>query len=219
MKLSHILISLCTLILFTACATQPDIGPDSMLAESGDELFLRAEKLFDAKSYNEAAKLFGEYLSRYEDKPQAAAALMKIGIIHALSGDYDKARASYSKIVSEYPSSSYVPDALVEDLFTYFQERRYQDVIERAPDLLQRIDSRANIFRIHTLLGDTYMAMGSPIDAIDYYVRAREDAIAADQESVIVKLQETIAVMDSADIAILVNHPDENLPLDYLMLQ
>ena len=218
MKLKHIFISLCALMLLAACAAKPGVTPDSLPAES-DELFSRAEKLFDARAYGEAAELYDEYFSRYADKPLAAAALMKIGIIHALSGDYDKARSVYRKIVSEYPSSSFVPDALVEDLFTYFQEGRYQDVIELAPDILQRIDSRAHIFRIHTLLGDTHMAMGSPIDAIDYYARAREYASAVEQEAVTIKLQEAIARLDSTDIAILINHPDENLPMDYLMFQ
>jgi len=219
MKLKHIFISLCALILLAACAAKPGVTPDSLPAESGDELFSRAEKLFDARAYDEAAALYDEYFSRNADKPLAAAALMKIGIIHALSGDYDKARAAYRKIVSDYPSSSFVPDALVEDLFTYFQEGRYQDVIQLAPDILQRIDSRAHIFRTYALLGDTYMAMGSPIDAIDYYARAREYATAVEQETVTIKLQEAIARLDSADVAILVDHPDESLPMDYLMFQ
>jgi len=219
MKLKHIFISLCALILLAACAAKPGVTPDSLPAESDDELFSKAEKLFDARAYDEAAALYDEYFSRYADKPLAAAALMKIGIIHALSGDYDKARAAYRKIVSEYPSSSYVPDALVEDLFTYFQEGRYQDLIQLAPDILQRIDSRAHIFRSYALLGDTYMTMGSPLDAIDYYARAREYATAVEQETVTVKLQEAIARLDSADVAILVNHPDESLPMDYLMFQ
>jgi len=219
MKPTHTLISLCVLILVAACAAKPGLTPDSMPAESGDELFSRAEKLFDARSYDEAAALYNEYFNRYEDKPLAAAALLKIGIIHALSGDYDKARAAYRKIVSEYPSSPFVSDALVEELFAFFQEGRYRDVIDLAPDYLQRIDSKSHIFRIQTLLGDTYMSMGAPIDAIDYYARARENAIAADQETIIRKLQEAIAQLDSADIAILVNHPDKSLPLDYLIYQ
>ena len=219
MKLKHIFISLCVAILLAACAAKPSVSPDTFPSESGDELFSKAEKLFDARAYDQAAVLYDEYFSRYADKPLAAAALMKIGIIHALSGDYDNARAAYRKIGSEYPSSSLVPDALVEGLFTYFQEGRYQDVIELAPDILQRIDSRAHISRIHTLLGDTYMAMGSPIDAIDYYARAREYATATEHDAVTVKLQEAIARLESADIAILVNHPDENLPMDFLMFQ
>ena len=219
MKLKHIFISLFVVMFLAACATKPGVTPGSLPVESGEELFSRAEKLFDARAYDEAATLYDEYFSRYADNPLAAAALMKIGILHALSGDYDKARAAYRKIISDYPSSSFVPDALVEDLFTYFQEKRYQDVIQLAPDILQRIDSSAHILRTYALLGDTYMAMGSPIDAIDYYARAREYAAAVEQEAVTGKLQEAIARLDSADIAILINHPDENLPMDYLMFQ
>ena len=219
MKLKHIFISLFAVMFLTACAAKPGVAPDSLPAESGEELFSRAEKLFDARAYDEAGALYDEYFSRYADNPLAAAALMKIGIIHALAGDYDKARAAYRKIISDYPSSSFVPDALVEDLFTYFQEKRYQDVIQLTPDILQRIDSSAHILRTYALLGDTYMVMGSPVDAIDYYARAREYATAVEQEAVTVKLQEAIARLDSADIAILINHPDENLPMDYLMFQ
>ncbi len=219
MKLNHIILSLLAVIFLTACAAKPGVTPDTLPAESGDELFSEAEKLFDAQAYDEAAVLYEEYFTQHVDKPVAAAALLKIGIIHALSGDFDSARAAYMKIVFEYPTSSFASDALVENLFTYFQEGRYQDVIELAPDILQRMESAANIFRIHTLLGDTYMTMDSPIDAIDYYSRAREYATAVEHETVIVKLQEAIARLDSTDVAILVNHPDENLPMDYLIFQ
>ena len=219
MKLNHIIISLCAVVFLTACTTTPGVTPDTLPGDSDSELFLKAEELFDARAYNEAAVLYSEYYNRHIDKPAAAAALMKIGIIHALSGNFDKARAAYMKIVTEYPSSSFVPDALVEELFTYFKEGRHRDVIELAPDILQRIDSVTHIFRIHTLLGDTYMAMGSPIDAIDYYARARMYATAAEHSTVTVKLQEAIARLDSTDVAILINHPDENLPMDYLMFQ
>ena len=214
-----IVVILCALILLAACATKPGTGPDSSADETRDELFSRAEELFHARSYDEAAVLYNEYFDRYKEQPQAAAALMKIGIIHALSGDYETARADFRRVVSEYPSSQYVPDALVEDLFTYFMEGRYQEVIDLVPELLQRLDSRSHIFKIYTLVGDAYMAMGSPVDAIDYYARAREIAIPGEQETVIAKIEETIARMDSADVAILVNHPDESLPLDYLMFQ
>ena len=90
-------------MFLAACAAKPGVTPDSLPAESGDELFSRAEKLFDARAYDEAAALYDEYFSRYVDKPLAAAALMKIGIIHALSGDYDKARAAYRKIYLNIP--------------------------------------------------------------------------------------------------------------------
>ncbi len=219
MKLYPILFSLGVLIVLAACAAKPGVSPDTLPAEKDDQLFSRAEKLFESRAYDEAAVLYDEYLAQYSNKPQAAMALMKIGIIHALTGDYDKARAAYRTILSEYSSSAIVPDAMVEDVFTYFQEGRYHDVIERAPGVLQRLDSRTHIFRIHTLLGDTYMAMDSPIDAIDNYIRAREYAILSEYDVVTDKLKEAIARLDSRDIAVIVDRPDKDLPREYLMFQ
>ena len=67
MKLKHIFISLCALILLAACAAKPGVAPDSLPAESDAQLFSRAEKLFDARAYDEAAALYDEYFSRYAD--------------------------------------------------------------------------------------------------------------------------------------------------------
>ena len=60
MKLKHIFISLCAVIFLAACAAKPGVGPDTFPAESGDELFAKAENLFDARAYDEAAALYDE---------------------------------------------------------------------------------------------------------------------------------------------------------------
>ncbi len=61
---------------------------------------------------------------------------------------------------------------------------------------MQRLDSNLYIFKVYTLIGDTYMAMGSPIDAIDYYSRARDHAAELEQKTITDKLQEAIARLD-----------------------
>ncbi|PQP33993.1 hypothetical protein C6A37_10075, partial [Desulfobacteraceae bacterium SEEP-SAG9] len=43
--------------------------------DSGDELFLQAEKLFQEKIYGKALDTYNEYLNRFPDGPLAAAAL------------------------------------------------------------------------------------------------------------------------------------------------
>lgn len=205
--------------LIGACATQRGVSPDSYAVGKGDELFSRAEKLFEAAAYEEALNLYSEYIERYADEPLAAAALMKVGFIYAVIGDFEKARAAYRRILSDYPSGSFGQDAQVEELFTYYQQRRYQDVIQLAPATLQRLDSNLHIFKIYALLGDTYMALDAPIDAIDNYVRAREYATELEQEAILNKFKEAIARLDTADVAILVNHPDDSLPMDFLLYQ
>ncbi|MBT8367732.1 MAG: penicillin-binding protein activator, partial [Deltaproteobacteria bacterium] len=205
--------------LIWACATQRGVSPDSSAVGKGDELFSRAEELFKAEAYEEALMLYSEYIKRYEDEPMAAAALMKVGFIYAVIGDFEKARAAYRRILSDYPSSYLGQDAQVEELFTYYQQRRYQDVIQLAPTTLQLLDSNLHIFKTYALIGDTYMALGAPIDAIDNYVRAHEYATELEQEAILDKFKEAIARLDTADVAILVNHPDDSLPMDFLLYQ
>jgi len=219
MKLKHVILLLSVTALIWACATKTGVTPESVRVGKGDALFSRAEELFEAGAYNEALTLYEEYIQQYPDDLQADVALMKIGYVYAVNGDYENARAAYRRIQTDYPSGSFVQDALVEELFTYYQQGRYQDVIQLAPATLQRLDSNLHIIKTYVLIGDTYLAMNSPIDAIDNYVRARELASGPEQQAILDKLKEAIARLDTADVAILVNHPDESLPMDFLLYQ
>lgn len=219
MKLKHTLIMLVALSLVWACVPKPVTSPGPYQVTSEDELFSRAEKLFESKSYDESLALYNEFFQQYPNKPLAAAALMKIGIIRALKQDYEGARKAFRNILSAYPSSPFVPDAMVEELITYYQQQRYQDVIQLAADVLNSIDSRPHIFRVYALVGDTYMAQGAPIDALDYYARAQELATGQEVDAIGEKFREAIAQLDSEDVAILVKNPDESLPMDYLLFQ
>lgn len=219
MKLKHVILLICIIVSIWACATQTAVTPDSAGAGEDAKLFSRAEEFFDAGLYAEALILYSEYIQRFEDESLAAAALMKIGFIYAFNGEYESARSAYRRVLTDYPSNSLVPDALVAELYTYYQQGRYQDVIQFAPATLQRLESTLYIFKVYAIIGDVYLAMDSPIDAIDSYVRAREHATELEQQLILDKLREAIARLDTSDIAILVNHPDDSLPMDFLLFQ
>ena len=219
MKFKCAIILLSAVLFIWACAPKPVIRPAPDQVTSEDEFFSRAEQLYESESYDEALALYDEYFRRFPDKPLAAAALMKIGIIRALKENYEEARSAFRNIISAYPTSPFVPDAMVEELRTYYQQGRYQDVIELAPDMLKTIDSWAHIFRVYALIGDVYMTQGAPVDALDYYARAWEFASGPELEAIAEKFKEAIAQLDSADVAILIQHPDESLPMDYLLFQ
>jgi branched-chain amino acid transport system substrate-binding protein len=219
MKFKCAIILLSAVLFIWACAPKPVITPAPGQVTSEDEFFSRAEQLYESESYDEALALYDEYFRRFPDKPLAAAALMKIGIIRALKENYEEARSAFRNIISAYPTSPFVPDAMVEELRTYYQQGRYQDVIELAPDMMKTIDSWTHIFRIYALIGDVYMTQGAPIDALDYYARAWEFASGPELEAIAEKFKEAIAQLDSADLAILIQHPDESLPMDYLLFQ
>ena len=219
MKFKCAIILLSAVLFIWACAPKPVIAPAPDQVTSEDEFFSRAEQLYESESYDEALALYDEYFRRFPDKPLAAAALMKIGIIRALKENYEEARSAFRNIISAYPTSPFVPDAMVEELRTYYQQGRYQVVIELAPDMLKTIDSWTHIFRIYALIGDVYMTQGAPVDALDYYARAWEFASGPELEAIAEKFKEAIAQLDSADVAILIQHPDESLPMDYLLFQ
>jgi ABC-type branched-subunit amino acid transport system substrate-binding protein/TolA-binding protein len=219
MKLKNGICLFAVMVLICACAAKTGAPPISVPAEEGDALFTGAEELFGAGDYDGALALYTEYLRLYDKAPLAAAALMKIGYIHALNGDFDDARSAYRRIVADYPGSSFVQDALVEELSTYYQQNRFREVIQLAPETLQRLESRLHIFKTYALIGDAYMALGAPIDAMDFYARAQEFASDLEQEPIKGKLKEAIAQLDPADLAVLVEHPDETLPMDFLLYQ
>ena len=219
MKLKFSIIILSAAALVWACAPKPVLTPGPYPVTGEDALFVRAEKLFESESYDEALALYDEYFKRFSDKALAAAALMKIGIIRALQQDYEGARAAFRNILSAYPATPFAPDAMVEELFTYYQQGRYQDVVQLAPDILENLDSRPHLLRVYALVGDTYMAQGAPVDALDYYARAQEFASGQELEAIGEKFKEAIAQLDSEDVAILIKYPDESLPMDYLLFQ
>ncbi len=219
MKLKHIVPVLGIFVLIWACATKTGVPPDSAPSAEGAELFAKAEESFQAGAYDQALAFYTEYVQRFGKEAMADAALMKMGMLHSAGGRYERARNAYGRLVSDYPSSSFVSDALVEDLLTYFKQGRYPDVIQRAPATRQRLDSNLHIFKTYALVGDSYLMLDSPIDAIDNYVRAREYAGETDQIAILDKLRQAIARLDTADVAILVNYPDERLPMDFLLYQ
>ncbi|CAB1071467.1 Branched-chain amino acid ABC transporter, amino acid-binding protein (TC 3.A.1.4.1) [Olavius algarvensis Delta 1 endosymbiont] len=219
MKLKHVVLIFSIITLLWSCAAQTTVAPGSAGTGKGAALFARAEESLAAGSYDEALALYLQYTQSSKNELLAAAALMKIGFIHESKGEYEQARAAYQRIPAEYPASSFVQDALVAELSTYYYQGRYPDVIRLAPAVMQRLTSNLYILKVYAVAGDAHLATDSVIDAIDSYVRAREHATEAELPAILDKLKEAIARLDTADLAILVNFPDDSLPMGFLMYQ
>ncbi len=220
MKRHYLLILLFVLSMIAAlwsCVPKSGVSPTTL--ESADQLFQTAEDQFQAKYYENALQLFEEFLRNYPDDAMAPAALMKIGIIHTHLGNYEQARHAYEQLTSEYPTSSFAQDAYFEFLFSYYKAGEYNQLIQQAPVVMQNMDSSEHIFRTYALIGDAYMAMGSPIDAIQYYIEAQNRSTMMGQEAIALKIKEAIAQLDSDDVAILLDTAEERLPADYLLFQ
>ena len=219
MKANRVIILLFIMLAIGACAQKPPIttAPVPMGAEDG--LFVAAEKMFEFQDYAQALEAYRAYVDQYPDRPLAPAALMKIGKIQSILGNYVEARRAYNRLISEYPLSLFNPDARVEILVTLYQEGAYSAVIEQAPEVLRNVDSDLHIFRTYALVGDAYLALGSPADAFKYYIEARQYASELEQEAISQKIKAATARLDSATIVELLNSRERNIPRGYLMFQ
>jgi branched-chain amino acid transport system substrate-binding protein len=215
-KINRIFILIAVLFL-CSCGLKDIFLPVPVKLGPADELFLKAEKLYQAKSYEKALNAYNEYLSRFPDRPLADAALMKTGVIYTALGDYVRARDSYKRLIVEYSDSSFVPDARVEGLVTFYNEGKYEGVIREADSVVEKMVSRIHILRTYILVGDTYIAIGSPLDALHFYILAFEKSKDLERETVISKLKETVVKLDTTDIMFIIKHMGYKPPAGMLM--
>ncbi len=204
-------------LFLCSCGLKDIFLPVPVKLGPGDELFLKAEKLYQAESYEKALNAYNEYLSRFFYGPLADASLMKTGAIYTVLGDYAKARDSYQRLIVEYSDSSFVPDARIEMLVTFYNEGKYEKLIKEADSVLEKIVSRIHILRIYILVGDTYIAIGSPLDALHFYTSAFEKSKDPEREIVISKLKETVIQLDKTEIMSIVKHMGYKPPAGMLM--
>jgi ABC-type branched-subunit amino acid transport system substrate-binding protein len=207
------------LLFFLSCAPKVLIPPTPEEIGTQEQLFLRAEKLFHAKSYLKALDTYRRYLSSFPDGQFAAHALMKTGMIYVSVKKNRKAREIFNRLLSEYPNSPLVYDARIEILVTYYNEEKFSQVIQLSSSLLESKISKAKIGRVYTILGDTYVAMDSPEDSIYFYAMADKMFEGLEKDSIIVKLKEAISRLDSENVLSLLNYIEDDLPKGYLMYQ
>ena len=215
MKPIRIIFFVTAVLFLWACV--PKMAPVRL--DPADALFSRAEKMLQAESYPEALDAYGEYLERFPDRPLADAALMKLGSVYAILGDNEKARNAYERLIAEYPESIFVPDARIEILTTYYNQGYYEDVITQAADLIEVFVSGVHLLRVYVLLGDTYMAIGAPKDAVYYYILAVSQAGEPEKETILITLKDALRHLGSEDLVDLTDPLKDDVPKGYLMFQ
>ncbi len=215
MKPIKIVLIFTTAFLLAACAIKP--VPER--AGPSYELFSHAEKMLQMKSYEKALADYNEYLERYPAGPLADAALMKIGSIYTMLGKNQQARSIYQRLIDEYPKSQFIPDARFGMLVTYYKDGDYGDAIERATDFLKHAPPRVYVLKTYLLLGDIYRDMGSPKDAVNYYIIALKKSKDAEKDSIIKSLKGAIRRLEPQDIVSLVDRVKDGIPKSYLMFQ
>jgi len=219
MKKNRSIILLCLFLVLGACVPKPPVPIEPSPVGVEDELFIAAENWFETQDYPQALDAYSSYVDQYPDRSLAPAALMKIGKINSILGKYDDARSSYNRLISEYPRSSFNPDARVEWLFSFYSEENYKEVIQQAPDFIRSVDSTPHVFRIYALVGDAHMALGLPLDAFKYYIEAQQMGSEWEQSAITQKIKASIAQLDTEKVMALLDGMHKEMPAGYLMFQ
>ena len=191
--------------------------PEPVEFQPGDIFFSTAENMFQRKEYDNALEIYDKYLTHFPDGYRAANVLMKKALIHSAMGEYDKSRKIYNRLIAEYPFSPIVPDARVEILVTFFNQGKYTQVISHASHVLKQNLFKVHILRTYILVGDSYMAIGSPTKALNYYLMAYAKTSAHENENIIFKIESAAREVDPAIItSLFIRHKDE-LPVEDLI--
>jgi len=217
----YLLASLMVAVLCAACVSRPKTGlaPIPKTQAVADQLFQQAEQKYQASAFPEALALYSNYLSRYPDEPLAAAALMRIGGIHAQQGNVAQARKAYSQLVTDYPSSPQRPEAVLELLSMLLREGKYSDVVSQSAEALKIVGAAPQQARAFTLAGDAHAALGQHLKSVEAYVRALRLAAPNEQELIVPKLRAAILRLNVQDVTTLAGRPEDDLPMDYLLFQ
>ncbi len=85
--------------------------PEKKLEKSYEEFYKEALEAYQKGNYEEAARMFSEFLKHHSDKPFAPNACYWLGESFMALKNYEKAILSFHEIIEKYGTSDFVPRA------------------------------------------------------------------------------------------------------------
>ena len=92
----------------------PEEEPEAVIASGSQENYEQARTLLGQAQYEAAAAEFARYLEAGSPGPLAANARYWLGETYYVQSLYAEAGAEFSRVVSDHPDSSKLPDALLK---------------------------------------------------------------------------------------------------------
>jgi len=219
-RITTLLLSAAIAAWVGSCAPRPVVtGPQPPAAAGARNLFLAAEQHYQDQEYDAALDEYRTYLQRFPDGADSVRSMLQMGRIFLIREDYLQARASFDRVIRRAPNSDAAIEARIGLLQADYGEEKYDKVVELASRLLEERLQPRYTARVYEVLGDTYIAMQLPEDAVYFYNMGAKKA-AADQEAQLrSKLQVAVQLLDTADVISLLGFIEEDLPRSYLMYQ
>ncbi len=213
-----IIVLLSLIVLIAGC------GPKSRLvyepqdvADPSEQLFRKAEKLYQQKDYARALEAFETYLMRYPNRQKAPEALMNIGIIYSGLGNYPRARDSFHNLIIRHPSNPLCQKAMVEILLTFYTQGKHKEVIRQTEIFHKKLTSRIQVVRAFSILGNSYMLLESWPHAVLAYSKAMDSAQGAEKGQVAEKLEAAVSNVDTQTLEAVIVKIDQAQGYSYLL--
>jgi ABC-type branched-subunit amino acid transport system substrate-binding protein len=178
-------------------------------------LFATAENLMQSNSYEKALKIYHEFLDCYPSDSNADNALMRIATIYSIQKKYDLSRKTYQRLSAEYPFSEFAMDALIEIMMIFFRDGRFKEVILQASEIIEKTDSNIYLSRAYEVLGDTYMLLKSPKEAIFFYKMAN----LPNEKTISLKLKKAANQLKEEERLQLLGKLNDDLLAGYLLFE
>lgn len=140
--------------------------------QGGDGLFEEAGRSQSMGAYDRALNQYHEFVSNHPNSPYASSALIEMARIYRNKGDNNSARTLYKRILQQYPESRHAEEAVSGILMTHMVQGHYDTVRAEAQKILGTPYGKTHAARVYMIIGESYMASSSPINAIFYYTRA-----------------------------------------------
>ena len=173
--------------------------PAAETTDAEAELLARADSLFQFQAYAQALETYQTFMQRFPTSARGDAALMKIAAAYRILGQA-AACDVYDRVVREYPESLLLPDAWIETLTCLFEAARYTEILDRAAAYQGKGLYPAQQCRLSQLVGDTWQALGQPVEAFYHYALALEQAAVHAVAPIEARLDRTVSRLSVQDI-------------------
>ena len=217
-RIIHIFIVI-LLIFCLSCAEKEGGARFFWQVSPEKQLFDSAEQKYHEKAYNKALPLFQNYLSQFPDTALAPAALLKIGWISVHLEHYEKAISVFNRVQTIYPESPYAREAGIGKLGVFYKTGKYQQVTIYAGNVLAQPLAREQRIRVDLIVGDSYLAIKSTMEAYSFYLSAFQAAKANEKNKVISRLKTAVSLMTAPDLSNEMVKLEGRPPGGYLMYQ
>ena len=125
-------------------------------------------------------------------------------------GDQDSELKAFRQLTEEFPDSPYASTVNYEIMLALHRKGKSKQVILQASTIIKRSNSDDLLYRTYAILGETYVSLGSPVDAVFFYNLAFSKADSFQKENIIKKLKDIVKLLNQNDVSELSRHLEQD---------